>query len=176
MYARENIPKESASDERYDEGPSSAGPAGSGRLFAMTGTRPLFPPHVQFFTWLFVICLSLTPVGVWYKLVHPAGFSVRTWVVPLLGVGLVQLVFLYVQSRCSSESLTYWEGMHFVSYSMYGGTSYVAFFLITPALSVLLLLSVGFAIYGDIRRDRALPRRHFHRAVHFFYRKRFNQY
>lgn len=141
----------------------------------MNHARPSFPAQVQFFTWLFVILVSLLPIGICYRLSRSVDLPTRVWIMAAVTVGIIQFIFLYVQSRCSSDNLSYWDGMHYVSYYMYAGSSYLAFFLIMPALSVLLLLSLCLAMYGDTFGNRALTRVHFYKLIMFFYNHRMIQ-
>lgn len=142
----------------------------------MQDKRPKFPAYVQFFTWLFIAIYSLSPLAICYKLSTKSILPPHAWSWAVLSVIGLQIIFFYVQHRCSSEELSYWEGMNYTSYSMNAGTSSVAFFLILPSLSLLFVLSLPIALYGEVRRNPKLSQKYFYNLVNFFYKNRMVQW
>lgn len=135
-----------------------------------------FPLTARLYAWAFVIAASLAPLALpLHELRHDPGASQLDWSLILPAIVGLQLLFVYVQWRCSSASLSFWQGLYYVACAMGTGWWYFSVLIIFPAMALMSVAALVLALYADIRRQPQLAPRYFHRLVRFFYRNRMVQ-
>jgi hypothetical protein len=97
------------------------------------------------------------------------------WIISCGWALMMAIIYWYVSWRCSSEELTFYEGLLFVAYSMAAMTPNFSFFFVMPSLLFVFLSSVFFALRGDIARDAGYAKMRFYRLVTRFYKNRMRQ-
>ena len=138
--------------------------------------KPLrFSLFTQVCVGFFFIALSVSPVAIFLLLRRGQPIADVDWILPIVGVGVIQALFWYADKRCSSENLSYWNGLLFVAAFMSTGWIYMSMLLIFPALLVAFLASVGLALYYDLTFTPGKAAFKFHRLVHTFHQHRMRQ-
>ena len=92
------------------------------------------PWRAHFHVWFFMLTLSMSPLS--YLLWTQESIGRADWLQILLAVVLIQGALWLVQQRCSSEDLSYWEGLLVVATGMTAGVGPLSLIL---AFGVLLL-------------------------------------
>lgn len=140
----------------------------------MNAQRKRFSLAVSLYLTLFLLLLAFTPLGLTAK-VNGAAEVRAFWVVSLLWPILIGGLLAYANWRCSSEQMSYRDGLLWVTASMMTGWLYMSFILVLPALLLAVSGSVLIALYGDVRRIPGFARAKWPRMVHYFYRNRMRQ-
>jgi hypothetical protein len=117
----------------------------SGRLDA--------PLRTHFYVWLFMVVLGVSPLL--YSLVTREIPGSRDWLDICIAVVLIQWLFWIAHRRCSTEHLTYWEGLLIAAASAETGS-----YLISLPLSfvVLLYTSVASFVFALLHNPRSAAR------------------
>lgn len=135
-----------------------------------------FPLFVHVYTWLALLVLSLLPLALALLARAANGpLSGEAWALVIGSIVLSQALFRYVQHRCSSTGLPYWDGLLYIAWTMNTGWAYFSIFFVIPALAVALVVSLSFALVGDIMRNESLAPASFRKLLDFFYRIRLVQ-
>jgi hypothetical protein len=112
--------------------------------------KPLVAPIcVHVYVWVFMITLGLSPV-LWI-LASRESVERDDVLTTLLLVGWIQATLLIAQTRCSSENLTYWEGLLAAAASVTTGENLISLVRVFPLLFAIVMLSVMFALDHDAR-------------------------
>jgi len=141
----------------------------------MTDARPRFSIFASFYAALFVAGLVAAPLLAAARLSSHQPVPVTAWATAGAVSILVLALFAYANARCSSERLTYREGLLFVTSSMMTGWTYLSLLFVFPALLFTFIASVGIAIVNDIAGTRQRSAQTFHRLVAGFHRHRMRQ-
>jgi hypothetical protein len=141
----------------------------------MTGASVKVSGFVHFYTWIFVLAISLWPVVALALRARHVAIPTDSWLAAVGTVGVIQALFWYVQSRCSSEKLSYWDGLLIVTASMMTGWVYSSMLVVFPVLLFTFLSSVGFALYCEVRGVPSEAAELFHKLVARLYRNRMRQ-
>lgn len=129
----------------------------------------------HFYTWLFALALILWPLLAPALRARRADVPLTSWFTAT-GFAVVTLIlFWYAHRRCSSEKLSYWDGLLVVSASMMTGWIYATVVVIFPALLYTFLASVYFALLAEARRAPNEAQERFHRLVYRMYQNRMRQ-
>jgi hypothetical protein len=113
----------------------------SGRLEA--------PACVHVFVWIFMVTFSVSPI-LCLLLVHD-GIERGNGLESLVIVGLIQTVLWTTQRRCSSEDLSYWDGLLVAAASATTGENLASLFRAFWLLFAVVIVSVLFAVDHDER-------------------------
>jgi len=141
----------------------------------MTDTRPRFSAFAQFYALLFFGALLGTPLFLLAIIGRQQPVPVVAWATAsAFSLCMVALV-AYASTRCSSERLSYREGMLFVTSYMMTGWSALSLVFVMPALLATFLVSVALALFYDLSGRRPKAALAFHRWVAIFYRHRMRQ-
>jgi hypothetical protein len=141
----------------------------------MSGKRVKVSAFAHFYTWLFIFALFLWPLFALAIRANSAEVQTQTWV---LGFGVVAItigLFFYAWIRCSSERLSYWDGLLVVSASMMTGWVYNTIVVLLPALLYTFIASVYFSVIADTRYKTEDACVRFHKLVYRMYQKRMRQ-
>lgn len=127
------------------------------------------------YVWMFLVALSTTPVIA--VLLLRRGFPIDTadWEATIAAMFCIQVLFWYSQKRCSSEVLSYWNGLLFVAAFMSTGWVYFSMAFIFPALLLVFLASIGLSVYYDLFPSKMNAAFRFHQMIHFFQKNRMRQ-
>ncbi len=114
-----------------------------------TADRLQAPVRTHVYVWIFMITMGVSPLL--YSLGTREYLETRNWPGACIAVVLIQVLFWIAQRRCSSEDLTYWEGLLVVAAAVETGS-----YLISLPLAFLMLLftfaaSLFFALLHDPR-------------------------
>ena len=129
--------------------PSGSGGGECSKRPSAKPERLVAPLRIHVYVWVFMIALSVSPVL--YMLVAPGGVDGANVRAPLFFVGLIQTALLIAQVRCSSEDLTYWEGLLAAAASVTTGSNLMSLLRSLPLLLAIVMLSVAFALDHDAR-------------------------
>jgi hypothetical protein len=110
-------------------------------------SKLLVPWRVQINVWVFMITLSVSPIL--YLLGSSKSIAGADWVNAVITVVLIQIALWIVQRRCSSEDLTYWEGLSVAAASMHTGLGPITLILALPMLFLTVAASFLFALMHD---------------------------
>ena len=100
--------------------------------------------------------------------VVPPGYLRAALAWPIITAAL----FSWVNVRCSSDRLPYWDGLLYAAASTSIGWGYVSSFFGFLAVLAVLVSSAFIAIYGAIRLDPDNTKTDYLRLIQFFYRHR----
>ena len=141
----------------------------------MTDTRPRFSPFAPFYALLFLGALLGAPVFCVAVITRHQAVPAAAWATAVaLSLCMVAL-FAYASARCSSKSLSYREGILFVTSSMMTGWSALSLVFVMPALLATFVVSVALSLYYDLAGARPKAAVAFHRWVAIFHRHRMRQ-
>jgi hypothetical protein len=112
------------------------------------------PWRVHIYVWVFMITLSVSPFM--YLLGMRESIGREDWVGALVAVVLIQGALWLAQGRCSSEDLSYWDGLLVAAASTTTGIGPVSLILAFPVLLLTVAASFLFAVMHDGNR----PLRH----------------
>jgi hypothetical protein len=141
----------------------------------MRGSRVKVGFFVHLYAWAFVLALSLWPLVPPLLLARHSAVPVNAWLVAIGLIVFIQALFWYVQYRCSSEALSYWEGLLVVTASMMTGWVYSSLIVALPVLAFTFAASFLFAVYAEVRRVPGEAAERFHKLVSRLYRNRMVQ-
>ena len=141
----------------------------------MNSPQPRFSLVTQGYVWTFLVALSAVPVMVLAVLRHQRSLDINDWIAAAAAMACIQVLFWYVQKRCTSEAMPYWRGLHFVASFMSAGWFYISVLVVYPSLLLVFLASLGFALYGDVASPPVTARERYHRMILFFHRNRMYQ-
>ena len=114
----------------------------SGRLEA--------PTCVHVYVWVFMVTFSVSPT-LCLLLVHH-GIERGNGLESLVIIGLIQAALWTTQRRCSSEDLSYWDGLLVAAASVTTGGSLISLFRAFCLLFAVVIVSVLFAVDHDETR------------------------
>jgi hypothetical protein len=134
-----------------------------------------FPWMVHAYVWVFLIALGLAPVISVLLRRRYSPVSLTDWVSAIMLMAVIQALFLYSQKRCSSDKLSYWNGLLYVAAFMSTGWSYLSMVFVFPTLLIVFIASITLSIYYDLAPSRVNAAFQFHRIVSFFYKNRMVQ-
>ena len=107
------------------------------------------PTCVHVYVWVFMVTLSVSPM-VCLLLVHD-GIERVNGLRSVALIALIQAVLWITQRRCSSEDLSYWDGLLVTAASMTAGESLMSLFRAFFLLLAVVIVSVLFAVDHDDR-------------------------
>lgn len=142
---------------------------------ALPSTRPRFSLAVQSYFWLVSSLLGLSPVGIVSSIASREDVQMRWCIASILWPVFLALLFWYAARRCSSDKMRFHDGLLWVARSAIGGSMFMSFILVAPALLAAFLSSILLAIYGDLRGQPAYAPAKWARIVSFFHRHRMIQ-
>jgi hypothetical protein len=115
-----------------------------------------------------VLGVSFAPLLWTWRAIRDGDMDELAWVTLVLQLALVQLLLWHAQKRCSSEKLTYWQGVAVVAACIRTHWIY------TDMLLAVIVLPVAIAI-STLVAFTTRPAYRFQRLVHGFYRNRMEQ-
>jgi len=105
------------------------------------------PWYVHVYVWTFMIALGVSPAV--YVLRAGESMQFREALCALAGVLLIQNLLWIAQRRCSSEDLSYWEGLLVAAASMTTGIAPISLLLSFCVLLFTVAASFVFALLHD---------------------------
>jgi hypothetical protein len=124
------------------------GSGGHGMQGNRGSAKPLVAPTcVHVYVWVFMVMLGVSPV-LW-MLASRDSFERRDVLTALALVAFIQAALFMAQARCSSEDLTYWEGLLAAAASVTTGENLISLARALPLLFAIVVLSVVFALDHD---------------------------
>ena len=130
---------------------------------------------VHLYAWVFVLMASLWPLIPPLVVARHSAVPTSTWAVAVGLVAFMQATFWYVQRRCSSDKLSYWDGLLVVTASMMTGWMYSSLIVALPVLAFTFVASFLFAVYADVRQVPGEAAERFHKLVVRLYQNRMVQ-
>jgi hypothetical protein len=110
------------------------------------------PACVQVYVWVFMVTFSVSPT-LCLLLVH-GGIDRGNGVESVVIIGLIQAALWTTQRRCSSEDLSYWDGLLVAAASVTTGANLISLCRAFCRLFAVVLVSVLFAADHDERCAR----------------------
>jgi hypothetical protein len=107
------------------------------------------PACVQVYVWVFMITFSVSP-ALCLLLVHD-GIEHGNGLESLLIVALIQAALWKTQRRCSSEDLSYWDGLLVAAASVTTRGNLISLFRALCLLFAAVIVSIMFAVDHDER-------------------------
>jgi hypothetical protein len=107
------------------------------------------PACVQVYVWVFMVTFSVSPT-LCLLLVHD-GIDRGNGLESLVIIGLIQAALWTTQRRCSSEPLSYWDGLLVAAASVTTGGNLISLCRAFCLLLAVVILSVLFAVDHDER-------------------------
>ncbi len=102
-----------------------------------------WPAHI--YVWFFMLTLSMSPLLCQGR----KGIGPANWADTLIAIVLIQGALWIAQRRCSSEDLTYWEGLLVVGAAATMRMSPLTLLLAFPVLLLTVAASFLFAVTHD---------------------------
>ena len=128
------------------------------------------PACVHVYVWVFMVVFSVSPI---LCLLAACDRIERSDALEsLVVVGLIQAALWIAQQRCSSEDLTYWEGLLGAAASVTTGENLVSLLRAFPLLLAVVILSVMFALDHDAGASTRHPQLRFGRLIIWIHRRR----
>ena len=110
------------------------------------------PARVHVYVWVFMVTFSVCPT-LCVLLVHN-GIERGDGLESLVIIGLIQVAFWTAQRRCSSEDLSYWDGLLVAAASVTTGANLISLCRAFYLLFAVVIISVLFAVDHDERCAR----------------------
>jgi len=107
------------------------------------------PTCVQVYVWVFMVTFSVSPM-LCLLLVHD-GIERGKGLESLVIIGLIQAALWTMQRRCSTEDLSYWDGLLVTAASVTTGENLISLFRAFCLLFAVVIVSVVFAVDHDER-------------------------
>ena len=107
------------------------------------------PACVQVYVWVFMVTFSVSPM-LCLLLAHD-GIERGNGLESVMIVGLIQAVLWTTQRRCSSEDLSYWDGLLVAASSVTTGENLISLCRAFCLLFAVVIVSVMFAVDHDER-------------------------
>src|SRR5882757_7517281 len=111
------------------------------------------PLRIHFYVWAFMVILGVSPLL--YCLGTRGYLESRDWPGTCVAVVLIQGLFWIAQRRCSTEDLTYWEGLLVAAASVETGSYCISLPL---SFFVLLCTSVASFLFALLHDPRSRTR------------------
>lgn len=142
----------------------------------MTQTKPKFPFSTNLYLGVIAAFIILLPVEIELIRSKTASISISNWLIAALAVFTTVALLFYAKLRCTSEKLSYIQGLQFVTTFMQGaGLMYITMILIFLSLCAIMPASIALSVYGDLTRtNRRTPVR-YHKLVLLFHKHRARQ-
>jgi len=138
----------------------------------MSKGRPRFRVTSHMVVWMDLILIGFLPLYVVLERMNntavPPGYFRAALAWPIIAAAL----FSWVNVRCSSDRLLYWDGLLYATASMSVGWFGLYFFMGFFAVLAVLISSAFISIYGAIRSDPDKTKTDYLRLIQFFYRHR----
>jgi uncharacterized membrane protein YozB (DUF420 family) len=115
-----------------------------------------------------VLVVSFAPLLWTWHAIRNGEMDQQAWLTLVAQLAVVQFLLWHAQRRCSSQHLTYWQGVAVVAASIRTHWTYTDLLL---ALLILPLMITASALLAFSTR----PAHQFQRLVHGFYRNRMEQ-
>ena len=120
------------------------------RETAKRASQPLKAPAcIHLYVWVFMIGLSLSP-ALALLLTH-GSVEHGNGLASLEAIGFLQVVLWMAQRRCSSEDLSYWEGLLVAAASVTTGENLPSLLRTSCLLLAVVIISIMFALDHDHR-------------------------
>lgn len=103
------------------------------------------PWRAHIYVWFFMLTLSMSPL----LCLGRKGLEPGNWEDTLIAIVLIQGALWIAQRRCSSEDLTYWEGLLVVGAAATWKLSPITLLLAFPVLLITVAASFLFAVTHD---------------------------
>src|SRR6266702_1617654 len=128
------------------------------------------PACVQVYVWVFMVTFSVSP-ALCLLLVHD-GIERGNGLESLVIIGLIQAVLWMTQRRCSSEDLSYWDGLLVAAASVTTGGNLISLFRAFCLLFAVVIVSIMFAVDHDERSAARHAGLRFAKLVIWLHRQR----
>ena len=107
------------------------------------------PACIHVYVWVFMVTFSVSPIFC-VLLIHN-GMESGNGLESLVIIGLLQAALWMIQRRCSSEDLSFWEGLLVAAASVTTGENLMSLFRACCLLLAVVIVSVLFAVDHDER-------------------------
>jgi hypothetical protein len=105
------------------------------------------PACIHVYVWVFMVTFSVSPI-LFLLLTHD-GIERGNGLESLVIIGLIQVVLWMTQRRCSSEDLSYWDGLLVAALSVTTGENLISLVRAFCLLLAVVFVSVLFAVEHD---------------------------
>ena len=144
----------------------------------MTGDNsPRYRPgfHVQMYLWIAILIVSVIPA----LLISGALFDTTRFVEGVGAFGILlaafQGLFWYARRRCSSQDLSVWDGLLYITSYMTMGVGTTSLFVAVPCAILAILGLIGIAALSLADVDASFAQNRFRSMVIWFSRHRMYQ-
>ena len=127
------------------------------------------PACVHVYLWVFMITLSVSP-ALCLLFMHDRGRG--NGLESLVIIGLIQAVLWITQRRCSSEDLSYWDGLLVAAASVTTGENLISLFRAFCLLFAVVIVSALFAVDHDGRCARRHAQLRFGKLIVWLHKQR----
>jgi hypothetical protein len=134
-----------------------------------------FPLMVHVYVWTFLVGIGVSPVLVLLLRRHTHPITPDAWISAIAMIIAIQLLFFYAQRRCSSQALSFWNGLMYVAAFMETGWPYLSIVFVYPSLLAVFILSIALSLYSDMTLAPSRASIQYRRMVGFFYKYRMHQ-
>jgi hypothetical protein len=117
-------------------------------------TSPKIPISVWFYLIAFFSLLSFLPIILTASMDRGAA-SQMLWILSGIWPLVVGLLWFYANRQCSSDLLSFNDGLFWITGSLMTGWLYLSFVVVLPGLLIVFATSVIIAIYGKFSRTPA---------------------
>jgi hypothetical protein len=128
------------------------------------------PTCVHVYVWIFMVTFSVSP-ALRLLLAHD-GIDRGSGLESLVTIALIQAALWMAQRRCSSEDLSYWDGLLVAAASVTTGENLISLFRACCLLLAIVIVSLMFALDHDGRCARRHAAFRFARLIIWLYKQR----
>jgi ABC-type protease/lipase transport system fused ATPase/permease subunit len=142
----------------------------------VNNAKPQFPFSTNAYLGVIASSIILFPIELEAIRSKATLITPSNWYVAIFIVLITVVLLFYANIRCSSEKLSYIQGLQFVTSFMRGaGLMYITMFLIFLSLCIVFPASFAISIYGDLTRKNNLTPIRYHKLVLLFHKHRARQ-
>ena len=134
-----------------------------------------FSIAVHVYLWLSLASIGFLPIFVMVTIAYGVRLPHACWLAAGGWPALVAMLLVYARHRCSSETMTFRDGLLWTTWSMMTGWMYQSFFSVGLGLSVAFCAGLIVSITGDLRRNPDYAPHKWRLIVKFFYHHRMRQ-
>jgi hypothetical protein len=144
-------------------------------LASLPGKQARFHFYYRLFTWMAICSILLAPLFIWLSHTSHVSFPDPTFGKSMIWTAAISLALFYTSKRCSSDEMTYLEGLMWAMSCVSGSWGGTRVVLGIPLLVLVIIASLALSVFNDVIGRSALTAAQYSRLIGRIYRNRMVQ-